>query len=102
MFFVAGAASDTRLSPAVMTLALSIVPFCLELSGARSAPQAAAPVCLRCNAGKLVNQQDVSPLSCLMGAGNERQGVMGVMGEPVREGQSDNVIRDDALSGFIP
>ncbi len=36
------AGSDTLISPAVMTLAFSFVSSCLELSGARSAPQTAA------------------------------------------------------------
>lgn len=71
-FFVASAGSDTPISPVVMTLALSIVSSCLELSGARSAPQAAAAAgCLGSNSSKLVIQQDVSPVSCLIGAGNE-------------------------------
>ncbi len=74
-FFVGGAGSDTPISPAVMTLALSIVSTCLELSRVRSAPRAAAAAaagCLGSNTGKLVNQQDVSPVSCLIGAGGEK------------------------------
>ncbi len=53
----------------------------LELSGARSAPEAAAPAAaaaaaaagyLGSDTSKLVNQQDVTPASCLMGTGNEK------------------------------